>query len=225
MSLTTSATTSIVRAVFAKAVGLLPDNNKAIQETYDKLLEEMIFDLTEALTRLSERFENLAEQVDTKVDKHEMVTLWTRFLPEAAMATTRERRRMLAYALAGLFTPDLETEERSRLSRVFLQLEPSDVIFLREHERTTSLDRAVAHIQAEDSDSNTQQQARKSPHSYWALQSLGLLVEAGAQIKIGELQFPNLMVSILGRAALKALQNWQPGQAIASADTSNNKST
>jgi hypothetical protein len=40
--------------------------------------------------------------------------------------------RLLAQALAGLYTPDLDAEMRSRLSRAVVELEPSDILALRD---------------------------------------------------------------------------------------------
>jgi len=68
---------------------------------------------------------------ESKLDDHEVAAVVMRLFPEAVMATTALRRRMLAHALAGLLQPDLDSETRSRVTRAITQLEPGDVRELR----------------------------------------------------------------------------------------------
>ncbi len=66
-----------------------------------------------------------------KVTEREVCALFPALLRAASDSSTRERMRMLCAALAGLWRPDLEAEMRSRIGRAILELEPSDVLYLR----------------------------------------------------------------------------------------------
>src|SRR6266568_1376044 len=71
------------------------------------------------------------EKLRDKVTEREVSALFPALLRAAAESSTRERMRMLCAALAGIWSPDLAAELRSRVSRAVLELQPSDVLYLR----------------------------------------------------------------------------------------------
>ncbi len=101
----------------------LPNNDRAISDAYRESVDEIVFEIQEALRQLPER---------TALDEGEARAVFERVVTEATHATRRERRRLLAHAVAGVFTPDLGSEMRSRVARAVTQLEPSDVVCLRD---------------------------------------------------------------------------------------------
>ncbi len=72
-----------------------------------------------------------AERLAESLQEGEANALVTHLARAAAQATTEDRMQMLAAAAAGVLTPDLDSEMRSRVARAVEQLEPSDVIALR----------------------------------------------------------------------------------------------
>ena len=102
---------------------------------------------------------------------------------------------MLAAAAAGVLTPDLDSEMRSRVVRAVEQLEPSDVIVLRQAE-STSPGQALKYLGA-------------GPEARAALFSSGCLVLVGGGMALGQ----NVEVTPIGRAVLKTLEAWRPSGA------------
>lgn len=120
--------------------------------------------------------------------------LVTRLLRDAAQATTDDRMHMLAAAAAGVLTPDLDSEMRSRVTRALEQLEPSDVIALREVSRARALDEGV-------------QQISGPPETTRALLQSGCVFRAE-----GVGYRSNYEVTPLGNSVLRALDLWKPGR-------------
>ncbi len=87
--------------------------------------------LEEHLQELHQRDGDVIEALNRSLEEGEANALATSFLRAAAQATTDEKMKMLVAAAAGVFTPDLDSEMRSRVSRAVVELEPSDVLALR----------------------------------------------------------------------------------------------
>lgn len=114
-----------------EVIARLPTSLDALTRAKQELIEEAAKKVREALELQARKNVEFEVRLASALDEREAVALFLRLLPEAAVATTRERMEMLAYALAGLFQPDLSAEARSRVSRAVTQLEPSDVVELR----------------------------------------------------------------------------------------------
>jgi hypothetical protein len=71
------------------------------------------------------------DKLRQKVTEREVAALFPALLRQATESSTRERMRMLCAVLAGVWRPDLEAELRSRVARAVVELEPSDVLYLR----------------------------------------------------------------------------------------------
>ncbi len=108
---------------------LLPNNSRRVDETYTAMLQDAVLEIERAFRRhLAEheaRDPGYAEKVRAAIDDREARALFYRLGIEAAHATTAKRMRLLAHALAGLYTPDVDAEMRSRVSRAVVELEPS----------------------------------------------------------------------------------------------------
>jgi len=116
--------------------------------------------------------------------------LITRLTREAAQATTEERMRMLAGAAAGVLTPDINSEMRSRVARAVEQLEPSDVVALREVSGYADSGHGIQYIAG-------------TPQNGAALLQTGCLLAASG---IGYRS--KYEMTPLGSAVLHALQTW-----------------
>jgi hypothetical protein len=116
----------------------------------------------------------------------------------AAQATTEERMKMLAAAAAGVLTPDLDSEMRSRVARAVEQLEPSDVIALREVQSV-----AVG---------TEIRQVAGTPDNRAALLQSGCLLG----VPVGLPGVPNSFeMTAVGRAVLQTLELWTPAERAA----------
>ena len=147
--------------------------------------------LNEAVKERHEKDAAYVEALKRSLQRGEADALATAFLRAAAQATTQERMKMLAAAAAGVFTPDMDSEMRSRVSRAIMQLEPSDVLELRrliEPERRAGIYPAPLMT------------PEREP-----LARAGCVFDASASIGGG------LQVTALGRAVLAALETWEPG--------------
>ena len=129
------------------------------------------------------------DKPESKLDDHEVAAVVMRLFPEAVTATTAQRRRMLAHALAGLLQPDLDSETRSRVTRAITQLEPGDV---RELRKVDEARRAAA----------TQSAATMTP-------KLEPLLLAGCILAEGLSDRPGTVtLTALGRTVLATLARW-----------------
>ena len=121
-------------------------------------------------------------------EAHALVTYLAR---AAAQSTTEERMRMLAAAAAGVLTPDLSSEMRSRVARAVEQLEPSDVIALREVSGYAASGHGI-------------QQIAGSPENGAALLQTGCLLAGPTGVGFRS----KYEMTPLGRAVLHALETW-----------------
>jgi hypothetical protein len=131
------------------------------------------------------------ERLQRSLQSGEADALLTRLAREAAQATTEERMRMLAAAAAGVLTPDLNSEMRSRVTRALEQLEPSDIIALRVVNAARMKHHNVMQIDGQ-------------PESSRALLQTGCVFE-----KPGVGQDTRFEMLSLGRAVLHTLKLWK----------------
>ena len=133
---------------------------------------------------------DVASRLASALDEREAQALFIRLLPEVALATTQERMRLLAHALAGLHRPDLASEMRSRVTRAIMQLEPSDVVELRK-------------LDAAERSPGTHPAPMMTPERE-------PLIVAGCVLDRSMFAGNTLSVSRLGRALLSTLETWSP---------------
>jgi hypothetical protein len=139
--------------------------------------------------RGAENKQHVARLVES-LQHGEADALVTHLARAAAQATTEDRMRMLAAAAAGVLTPDLDSEMRSRVARAVEQLEPSDVIALRRVNEAFARGENV-------------QQVEGTPQNRTTLVQFGCLnIAAGAGYR--SLHEPTQ----LGLAVLKSLEFW-----------------
>lgn len=200
--LTEKVLTAAAKIAFGKLAALLPNNARAVDEAYTAMLQDMVLEVTAAfrahLAHHEAKDPEFAQRVAAALDEREARSLFYRLGTEAAQATTTERMRMLAHALAGLYTPDLDAEMRSRVSRAVLALEPSDVVALREVITGETLRAKATAVGGEFRTS-------------WPLEHepvLEALIVAGC-IQDDNKTRGGLYVSALGRAVVKALELWR----------------
>lgn len=98
---------------------------------WDPALHEIRLRLQEAAEELRQKDASVVEALERSLQRGEADALAAALLRAAAQATTKHKMRFLAAAAAGVFTPDLDSEMRSRVSRAVVELEPSDVVALR----------------------------------------------------------------------------------------------
>lgn len=105
-------------------------------KVYRELIEEVLFETQGFVQKLIAGVggdpEKAIERLGATVTQKEAVALFSRLQPEAVYSATAERRRMLAAAMAGVFSPNFEVEQKSRITRVIAALEPSDIRILRQ---------------------------------------------------------------------------------------------
>jgi len=159
---------------------------------WDAAFSEVQRNIADAFESAREGDAQFIDRLRRSFDTGEADALVTRLLRDAAQATTDERMLMLAAAAAGLLTPALDSEMRSRVARVLEQLEPSDVIGLREASAACALDHDVRQISG-------------PPEATRALEQAGCLFHAEG---IGYRS--SYEVTPLGTAVLRALQAWTP---------------
>ena len=111
----------------------------------------------------------------------------------AAQATTEGRMKMLAAAAAGVFTPDLDSEMRSRVSRAIMEFEPSDVLELRR-------------LMEADQRSGGSYVAGRMRLEWEPLERAGCIKNATMLAGHG------ILVNDLGRMVLTALESWAPAE-------------
>ncbi len=108
-----------------------PAHAERLERAGWEMLDATVSALDDAYRRLDAGQGKAKRGARSSLDDHEVAAVVMRLFPEAVSATTAERRKMLAHALAGLLQPDLSPETRSRVSRAVAQLEASDVRELR----------------------------------------------------------------------------------------------
>ena len=153
-------------------------------------VDEIRLNLQEAKAkRRADNLQHIARLAES-LHAGEADALVTHLARAAAQATTDARMKMLAAAAAGILTPDLDSEMRSRVARAVEQLEPSDVIALRK------VKEGVARGE------NVQQVEGTSQNRTALVQSGCLDVAAGAGYRSLHQPTP------LGLGVLKALEDW-----------------
>ena len=130
------AVSYVVGKAFDHLLSLLPNNTEKVNRKWREMMDDAWLEFQGDLRTVVARIEKLENQPSTVIGEREATALVVRLLPEAAAATTQERRRLLTSALAGLFRKSTYRREmRSRVSRAVMQLEPSDVVELREPDK------------------------------------------------------------------------------------------
>jgi len=161
-----------------------------IWHQWEPAVNEFELNLAEALEKYKAKDREYVARLQRSLRRGEASALATELVQAAARATTEERMKMLAAAAAGVLTPDLDSEMRSRVTRAVEQLEPSDVIALRR------VSEAVAR-------GENVQQVEGTPQNRIALVQSGCLnIAAGAGYRSLHEPTP------LGAAVLKALEAW-----------------
>jgi hypothetical protein len=94
--------------------------------------EAIQLNLREHVDRRKAADREFTEKVLRSLQAGEADALVAGFMREAAQATTEAQMRMLAGAAAGVFVPDLDSEERPRVLHALQVLELSDAVLLRE---------------------------------------------------------------------------------------------
>lgn len=113
----------------------LEDRNTAsFQRARDEMFREWVAELSTALQYIYEQLRLRHEHLDSKLEQvlqdGQLVRLYDNFGYEAAREAIDERRRMLAYAAAGIVDPELTVEQKARVERTLRELDPVDVRML-----------------------------------------------------------------------------------------------
>jgi hypothetical protein len=159
---------------------------------WDPAFSAVRLNLQEHIDRERAKREDFVERLEQSLQRGEAAALVALFVREAAQATTKERMRMLAAAAAGVFTPDLNSETRSRVARAIAQVEPSDVVELR------NMDAAERVPGMQPAPRITLE--REPLVRSGCVSDMSMFVSVGHQIS----------VTPLGRALLHALEAWSP---------------
>jgi hypothetical protein len=136
---------TLARITIDLGTGALVDHAKgAALAPARRLIETLLFprwsgafeavelNLHAAVEALRAKDRGVLEALQRSFARGEADALVAHCLTAASQATTEPRMTMLAAAAAGVvFTPDLDSEMRSRVARAVTQLEPSDVQHLR----------------------------------------------------------------------------------------------
>lgn len=176
-----------------------------------EMLDDLVTDTTAALAKLAERVVKL-EASGPEAEKLLGAALH-RLVPETLSSLTRERRRLMAAALAGIVSPDLTLEQKSRVTRAISLLEPSDVIHLRLFEEHNRSPYSKEPRTADATRDNWIKGGRGMKYEVASLEAAGCLALIPGPIKSGHLLTP------LGKDVLAYIQDWEP-DAAAATDTS-----
>jgi len=191
------------KALVKKGVDLLPNNSRRADEAYTVMLQDMVLEVESAfrahLAYHEARDTHFAERLIAAMDEREARAPFYRLGTEDAQATTKERMRMLAHALANLYTPDLDAERRSRVSRAILALEPSDA-------------RALRSIVDLSPDEITRRLPGAAVESLVAAGCLAVPYSSalGSPLEEQEPVDRYTQVTVVGRDVVAALAAWQP---------------
>lgn len=187
-------------AVLDRLTKAFPSNAKLIDAAWDHAVAEAALHADSAVRELVARREaadpTFVQRLATSMEEREARALFGRLVREAAQATTKERMHLLAQALAGLYTPDIDAETRSRVSRAVVALEPSDVMSLR--------DAASHEVRDGPQGRGHYVPSRQGSPQMDALMVAGCILDVNAA-------GGGLMVTALGVAVLKAVEGWAPG--------------
>lgn len=157
---------------------------------WNPAVNELRLNLAEAVEKHKANERTFREKVRRLLESGEGRALVTELVQSAARATTKERMEMLAAAAIGVLIPDFNAEMRSRVARIIEQLEPSDVVALRE---------CVSVI---DADKGLQQVPGIPENRVSLLQTACLVPVQGAGFRNAYEATP------VGLAVLKTLQSW-----------------
>lgn len=163
-----------------------------------KMVERMGGDPDVAIARLAD-----------SVNEEEAAAIIGRLLPEAVFSATKDRRRLMAAAMAGTFSPDFRIEEKSRITRAIAQLEPSDVVVLRSV-------KGFGLAGPEVVTRNFQERVRNRELSLTALEAAGCIeeiVEPARRDSRGEVHRPERRkneLTHLGSMTLQFIAEWEP---------------
>lgn len=181
---------------------------------WDGARDALQLNLQEAIDRERTRDAEFTDRLKRSFENGEANAVAALFIREAAQATTDERMRMLAEAAAGVFTPDLTSEMRSRIARAVAQLEPSDVLALRRFAQPHG--GAIVRTSSRTAFLARGARMRSATDSEAALLAAGCLVLVQDQTppflskeKPPEWQVLPIMTPV-GRAVLNALREWTP---------------
>jgi hypothetical protein len=161
-----------------------------IWRQWDPAVNEVRLNLADAVDKHKANERAFREKVRRMLESGEGRALVTELVQSAARATTRERMEMLAAAAIGVLVPDFSSEMRSRVARIIEQLEPSDVVALRE----------CVHVI--DADLGLQQVPGIAENRVALLQTACLVPVQGAGFRNTYDATP------VGRAVLQTLQSW-----------------
>jgi hypothetical protein len=145
------------------------------------------------------------------VTGEEAAAITGRLIGEAVFSATKDRRRLMAAAMAGAFSPDFEIEQKSRITRAVAQLEPSDIVALRDIDKGTPVGHGLL-ISMEA----MQEVRRKRAMSLDALAGAGCLVEVVVQkerTEVSGIPRPERRehrLTDLGELTLKFIADWEP---------------
>jgi hypothetical protein len=158
---------------------------------WDEGYDEVRRCISDAFREAEKTDKQFFERLQRSLQSGEADALLTRLAREAAQATTDERMRMLAAAAAGVLTPDLDSEMRSRVARALEQLEPSDVLALRKLNAARMKHHNVMQIEGAE--------------------STRALLQTGCAYEVpGVGQETRFEMLPLGRAVLRTLKQWKP---------------
>jgi len=166
------------------------DNDSKVNQAWRGIMDDAVFEVQAQARALDARVEALENKPVGVVDEEEAARLIFRVLPEVAAELVAERRRMLAAALAGLLRFDMEAVIRSKVSRVIMQLEPTEVLELRKLVE----------------DWNTPERkdvTRPSPERFALLYAGCVAYTQGSEPR-------SFWVTDLGKAVLATLREWAP---------------
>lgn len=146
MSVATTIAKSTVSLGVKKLMAQFPSARTS--ELYGQMAQEAAFESEGFLQRMVERLggdpDAALQRLADTVTEEQAASLLGRLIPEAVFSATKERRRLMAAAMAGVFDPDFDLERKSRITRALATLEPSDVVTLRKlRERHEAFTRGV----------------------------------------------------------------------------------
>lgn len=213
-------------AVVKKLESMLP--GARTNELFGQMAQEAAFECEGFLKKMVERLGGdpdaaIARLVNSVTDE-EAAAMTGRLIREAVFSATRDRRRLMAAAMAGTLSPDFEVEHKSRITRSIAQLEPSDVVLLRSISQGNPFPFGAGTIQ------ETQGRERNREVSLAALAAAGCVVEvvvepARTHERTGAHRPERTAhrLTHLGSMTLKFITDWEPATTPPSSHTSDRR--
>ncbi len=121
----------VAKATVKALLSRLPTDADRVRATWEAMKEEILVETAAALDRLVAKHGALVGEVARKLDERAVTVLCVQLHEQAMKSAMRERLRLMAAAIAGVFTPEVDLEMKSRATRALALLEPSDVLILR----------------------------------------------------------------------------------------------